>query len=526
MQRREFLAAVAAASCRMAASEEQQSDIRRARSSVAGETVASPEQGYADPAQGLWRRLFLDATVVEESAGLARVFHQASKLSANPIIKRDRPWEAGTAVAGPYVYGTVLEDGGRYRLWYQLIMDGQHVGYAESRDGIEWRKPNLGLLRGQTDRKNNLVVSDWDKSATGGSCHNPSVVCCPWEQDPARRYRLYGFDYSSGARLAFSPDGLRWRYSEDAAARPLFRSSDVVNVFRDSLRSRFAATWKAQSRRGRSVGVAVSDDGIHWSKPVDGPVFIADDLDLDATQVYGMPVFPYQGLYIGLAWMYRARYVKVGRYSPAAMLAAQASSPRTVDVELAWSWDLVNWTRTPDRKPFIPRGDPGDFDAAMIYTARAPIRVQDELWFYYGGCLKAHDEPRDEAAIGLARLRLDGFCSMRADDREGMLVSRTEAPSVPAVTINARTHGDGFVVAELLDSRNRVVPGFSRDQCKPFAGDSVQHVLRWDRDRFPATMQRQPVRLRFFLRNADLYAYAPQEVWEQDFDVTPATAGP
>ncbi len=36
----------------------------------------------------------------------------------------------------------------------------------------------------------------------------------------------------------------------------------------------------------------------------------------------------------------------------------------------------------------------------------------DELWFYYGGTDKVHDEPRTKAAIGLAKLRLDGFCSM------------------------------------------------------------------------------------------------------------------
>ena len=89
----------------------------------------------------------------------------------------------------------------------------------------------------------------------------------------------------------------------------------MVNFAYDPYHTRYFATWKTRNRRGRAVGVAWSDDGLTWSKPIDGPVFVADDLDPDTTQIYGMPAFAYQGLYIGLPWIYNARYFRYGDYS-------------------------------------------------------------------------------------------------------------------------------------------------------------------------------------------------------------------
>lgn len=482
--------------------------------------VESVEAELSGPPRGPWRRLFLDATVVEEQQGLARLFHAAEKHPANPVVRRDRPWEAVSAITGPYVYGTVFRESGKFRLWYEIHHKGSHTGYAESADGLNWTKPNLGLISLDGSKENNLVISVFDRAATGGVCHNASVLRCPDATDPQKRYALFGFDREVGARVAYSPDGLRWRFAPETASKPLFTSSDVVNFFYDPLQQRYAATWKTRNRRGRAVGVAWSKDGLHWSKPFDGPVFVADDLDPDATQIYGMPVFPYQGLYIGLPWIYLARYIKYGGYTTQRMYEAQQDSPRAMEVQLAWSWDLVNWTRPPERPQFIMRA-PGQWDGGMIVTARAPVRVGDELWFYYGGCDGFHDEPRVNAAIGLATLRLDGFCSMRAGANEGWLISRREPAREPVVTINARTGRDGYVTAELLDRKNRVLPGFSRNECTPFSGDSVKHELRWKTVRFPSGNPPADYKIRFWLRNADLFSYLPHGLDPNQPDFAP-----
>jgi hypothetical protein len=257
--------------------------------------------------------------------------------------------------------------------------------------------------------------------------------------------------------------------------------------------------------------VATSTDGLKWTKPVEGPVFVADDLDPDATQIYGMPVFPYQGLYIGQPWIYNARWFKYGTYTDRRLGESEKDSPCTIDVQLAWSWDLVNWTRPPDRASFIPRGAEGQFDSGMIYTARAPVEVGDNLYFYYGGMNGAHNSRKWTSAIGLAILRLDGFCSMRAGTEEGSLITRREPMRVPRVTINAKTASGGYVVAELLDTNNKVIPGFGRDDCKPFQGDSVRHVLTWKTATLPADQLETDKKIRFVLTNAELFSYLPAE---------------
>lgn len=472
---------------------------------------------------GPWRRLFLDAMVVERSEGLERVFHAATRYEHNPVLPFDKPWEgdAPKRGSGPYLYGTVMHDGGRLRMWYHCYHRsyGAYFNlYAESIDGIHWDKPSLGLVEFQGSRDNNLIITkcgedeieEPDLHRGGGRCHNPSVIKREGNVPEDQRYVLYcyGQDYRH-SRMAYSPDGLRWMFVRETAKTALFPSSDVLNFFYDPYRQRYVATRKSGNRRGRAAGIAWSRNGTDWEVPVSTSVMGADDLDPDATQIYGMPVFPYQGLYIGLPWVYNARWFKSGGYTDQHMYQAEQDSPRTMDAQMAWSWDLINWTRPPERRPFIPRGETGTFDCDMIYTARAPVQMGDELWFYYGGFQGVHSDSNAKSAIGLAKLRLDGFCSLRAGPAEGRFVSRRERLMVPRVTVNARVQGDGYVTAEVLDADGAVIPGFSRNECNAFRGDDVRHVLTWTSDALPAVDLDQDRKIRFLLRNADIYSYLP-----------------
>lgn len=510
MQRRQFckclaaLAAGAAWPCGAAEGRAEPCPSPVALDARQGEDELSGPQG------GPWRRLMLDARVVEASKGLTRQFYAAVKHPANPVLVRDRPWEGVSAITGPYVYGTVLREDGRFRMWYQILWRGNHVGYAESEDGLHWVKPALGLIELEGSRENNLVVSAAARQVTGGVCHNPSVIRRPGAVDPSARYALYGYDSAVGhPRVAFSPDGLRWTYPPESERTPLFASSDVVSFFYDVYQQRYAATWKTRNRRGRAVGVAFSTDGLHWNKAWDGPVFVADDLDPDATQMYGMPVFPYQGLYVGLPWIYHARYIPYGDYSVEKLHEAQADSPRTIDVQLAWSWDLVNWTRPWPRRAWLACGKEGSWDGGVIVTARAPVLVGDELWFYYGGCNGRHDDKRLQAAIGVATLRLDGFCALVAGEEEGWIISRREPMRRAEVIVNARVAPGGYLLAELVDRHNQVIRGFSRQECRPVEGDSVRHVLRWKTERLPDEVLRSDCKIRFWMKRAELFSYLP-----------------
>jgi len=482
-----------------------------------GAAPAPPRQNLiVGPPAGPWRRLFLDAAVVEQHHGLQRIFHAATKHPANPVIKHDKPWEGRSSYSGPYLYGTVMWDGGKLRMWYHThYSSGYRNCYAESADGIAWTKPDLGLVDFRGSKHNNLILTLMPKpDATTEFLHghSPSIVKRPWEPDPAKRYALFCYGMARRRNcVGFSPDGLTWTFDPKIVEKGLFPSGDVQNYFFDPYKHRYVATRKTGNRRGRAAGVAVSADGLTWTLPTKGPVFGADDLDPDATQVYGMPVFPYQGIYIGLPWIYNARWFKYGGYGDKRMYEMEKDSPCTMDCQLAWSWDLINWTRPPKREQFIPRGKQGEFDSGMIYTAQAPVVVDGKLHFYYGGWVGAHNNAKSKANIGLAILRLDGFCSMHAGDTEGWLISRREPFRVPRIAINAATAPNGYVVAELLDTDNKPIPGFTRADCVPFTGDSTHHILTWKTKTLPEALLEADKKIRFFIKDADLYSYLPDQ---------------
>jgi hypothetical protein len=444
-----------------------------------------------------FRRLFLDAMVTEESEGLERVFHAARKNDPNPIFVKEKEWEGW----GPACGGTVVRVGSKLRMYYYCLADREDgkICVAESTDGLHWTRPDVGEVEYRGSRKNNIVLC------------GTQVFKLNSPPSPERRWITFGFN-DGRARLGYSPDGLRWKW--DASAADLFSSSDVINYFLDPYGNRLCATWKVASRRHRSAGIVYSRDLLKWEKPVSGAVFAPDDLDPDATQVYGMPVFAYQGAFIGLPWIYHARWLKYGRYSsPNVMFEAQEGSPRTIDVQMAWSWNLINWTRTLKREPFIENGPVKEFDCGLAFTATSPIVMGDELWFYYTGWDQIHEDYKGiKSAVGLARLRLDGFCSMRAGDSEGWLISRREVFGTPKVTINAACRAGGYVTAEILDRNNNVIPGFEKENCVPFTGDSVRGELSWKTPAFAARIKNKDKKIRFGVRNADLYSYLPADI--------------
>ncbi len=167
---------------------------------------------------GHWR-LFVDDEWIADRTHVDRVYHAFNKHADNPVLIADQPWEG----AATYLYGTVLpsENGTGYRMWYHS-WDGEYrILYATSPDGIQWLKPNLGLVDYQGSRKNNILLRRTHED------HTPQVIHTPWETDPNRRYKMINFDYGrtpprhtvTGYWGAYSADGIHWT---DVSKNPVF----------------------------------------------------------------------------------------------------------------------------------------------------------------------------------------------------------------------------------------------------------------------------------------------------------------
>ncbi len=154
--------------------------------------------------------LFLDMLEVSATDGLVESFHPMKKHPANPVL-RTGPLGSFDGLRA-HAYGEILYDEGRFRMWYSGLSQDyatnqrspHYVGYAESRDGVNWVKPNLNQVEYKGSKANNIM----DMSGDGGSAYMPMVVKDEREPDPNRRYKA--IVATRGNPLLYSPDGIHW----------------------------------------------------------------------------------------------------------------------------------------------------------------------------------------------------------------------------------------------------------------------------------------------------------------------------
>lgn len=112
----------------------------------------------------------------------------------------------------------------------------------------------------------------------------------------------------------------------------------------------------------------------------------------------------------------------------------------------------------------------------------------------------------DQSALCLAKLRLDGFVSLDATE-EGSIVTKPLRFSQGNLYVNVDA-GEGELRAEILDPETmRPLRGFSAKDCIPVSGDHISAAFSWKGQQAIPTFAGKPVRLRFVLRRAKLYAF-------------------
>ena len=86
----------------------------------------------------------------------------STRKHATPVILPDKPWEQGTprtiCPAALFLWSSAIwnQATSKWQIWY---CGGRHALplYAESTDGIDWTKPDLGLVRWDGSTQNNIV---------------------------------------------------------------------------------------------------------------------------------------------------------------------------------------------------------------------------------------------------------------------------------------------------------------------------------------------------------------------------------
>ena len=487
-----------------------QSDKAAAGTSVWDEINLQLAPPAYEPKLGSTRELFLDDYRIESASHVKRVVHPAITTAA-PVLRADKPWEDSA-----YIYGSAFKIGDTYRMWYTAYNDvapNYHMAYAESRDGLNWTKANLGLVDYKGSKENNLTP------AAGTIAYNPDAP-------PERRYTSMGFQPGTpnktlGYYVWFSPDGMAWTRASD---KPALFDGDVSNIAYDPVGKQYIATIKKRMFTARTPGtyeraafVSTSVDAITWTSPrlaVEGDY--ADDGAAEAiggieAQIYGMPVARYESTYVGFPWVFSILDFTEGES------AAAGEGP--IDVQLASSRDLAHWSR-PVRAPVIAPGAPGAWDAGTHYTASNILVEDDRILMYYAAFNNGHGggdtkDPRRGKNIGhsgLATWRRDGWVSISNVSTEGLgeagqVVTKPIVLDGHTLHVNALVRDKGSVKVEVLADDGSAIAGYTAADAVPITGDQLKATISWAGGKSISDLSKKTIKLRFLVANADLYSY-------------------
>jgi hypothetical protein len=441
-------------------------------------------------------QLFVDDYLIDQMTGLELRLQQP--VDAGVAIKFDKPWEGNTSA-----YVTVFKDGDKYRMYYRgaaepsyarksalkpgeiLFPDHRAVTcYAESPDGITWTKPSLGLVDFNGSRDNNIVFD----SKEGSANFSPFLDKNP--QAPAsERYKAIGGDSSKGAYAFKSADGIHWTKMMDQTVIT-GGAFDSLNVaLWDTERQEYVAVYRAYLQGVRTIKFTTSKDFLHWT-----PGVLADYGDTPAEQLYTTAMTEYfRAPQIYLA--FPKRYVQYRH--------PNADDPRHDGVSEAVfmsSRDGIHWDRRFMEAFVRPGLDPLDWVHRDHMVATGILQTSpDELSLFIS---RHYTFP--SAFLERMTMRLDGFVSVHAGYSGGTLTTRPFTFTGHKLVLNYSTSAVGSLQWELLDANGNVFPGFGFQETKPVFGDEVEHVIDIPT---PRNLDTKPLRLRFLLKDADLYSF-------------------
>ena len=453
------------------------------------------------------KQLFVDDYIVAQKSNVARKLGEISRENgARPVMvpnEREDVLYFG-------VYSTVLHDGDRFKMWYLATNRPDYdIGYAESRDGIHWERPDVG-----EDGRGNFVFQG----------HGFSCFIDADEDDADHRFKAaYGpagnfVKEQKAIHLAHSPDGIHWTpYNGGRAVLPrtwfphphiegrkyvtaadthnyMIRDGEagLYRIFtRDIYEGPQEGDEKKISRGSRSMSNPdVKADPTGWTMQRSWEFDREGPEEYRKRQIYALTNWIYEGVHFALMSVLK---------SPGGLIDFYLGTSRD-----AHSWDLT-WVYA--GQPLIPPGQPGSFDAAGAFPFSQVVTWKNRHWLYYGAMDKGHKDLENYMSIGLATLRLDGFVSLEAGSEPGEVATRPFKLQGRGLELNVDA-SRGRVLVEILDEVGGPIAGFTQEEFQDIGGrDELRLQPRWSERADLASLNGKIIRLKFIMQDARLHAF-------------------
>ena len=432
------------------------------------------------------------------------------------VMRYDAPWEgSGTG------YQTIFRDGDIFRMYYKAwhleprkgkiqVPHDTIAAYAESKDGIHWTRPDLGLFEFNGSRHNNIIwMGNGSHDFTPFKDTNPA--CRPGEEYKA----IARGENPTGVYAFKSSDGIHWSLLQET---PIITKGafDTQNLaFWDPIRKEYRAYIRDFHNGIRDIRTATSPDFHTWTEPEQLVYPGKPDIALYTNQI--KPYYRAPHIFIGFPTRYiergwspsmetlpdpenrKLRYSASPRYGMALTDALFMSSR---DGKTFHRWDEAFLRPGPRQKDSWAYGD--NYIAwQLVETPSSMEDAPPELSLY------ATEGYWTGNASELRRytLRMDGFVSMHASSSGGEFTTKPIIFTGKYLDINFSTSAAGSIQIEIQHADGTPVPGYTLSDAPEIFGDAIAHTVPWKDGKDLAGLSGKPVRLRFVLRDADLYAF-------------------
>lgn len=450
---------------------------------------------------GTERQLFVDHYLIERLDQLELRLHEPR--DEGPVLYFDKPWEG--QFSG---YCTIIKDKGLFRAYYRGIpvsgKDGnsQEVScYAESADGITWRKPSLQLYEINGAKDNNVILAD-----AAPVTHN----FCPFLDTRAgvlanARYKALGGTAKSGLLAYQSPDGINWTKMQDSPVIIAGKFDSQNVAFWSEAEKKYVAYFRIWTQQGysgfRSIGRATSDDFIHWSETTAMTFGNTPMQHLYTNQTH--PYFRAPQIYVAIAARFMPNRQVVDEKSAQQLGVNPKYYKDCSDAILMTSRGGSQYDRTFMESFIRPGIGLKNWVSRTNYPALNVVPTSPtEMSIYVN-----QDYAQPTAHLRRYSLRLDGFTSVHASFTGGELITKPIVFSGTKLLLNFATSAAGSVQVEILDVDNKPIDGFALENSPEIIGNEIERMVHWNSAVSLAELAGKPIRLRFVLKDADLYSF-------------------
>ncbi|MFR2781056.1 MAG: hypothetical protein ACLTBL_08750 [Clostridium sp.] len=412
----------------------------------------------------------------------------------------------------------------KFQMWYHAgWFDG--TAYAESENGLDWKRRTEIDSLAETDRilphiPGYLRDGDavWlDHYAADSNERYKMLVFYRCFDTDFRYYHLkpkHAHDDPNSVPpkeitvLYTSPDGISWKERGETT-----HSGDNTTFFYNPFTHKWIYSMRTFSEldsRIRVRGYYETDDFVagknwksndvsFWSRT---DIFDKPDPELGYyTQLYNLDAVGYESVMLGVYSVFMG---------PPNFIAEKTGMPKINDLKLGFSRDGFHFSRGSYGNFLSSSREKGRWDYGYLHPANGICTVVgDELYFYYSAFSGKSPvfgyHKYSGGAVGMAKLRRDGFAAMCDNGNGGYLLTEKIEYKGEYFFVNTDCT-NGELRVELLDVCGNVLPGYCMEDCISVQTNATKVRVMWKEH---AVLENIPniIQIRFYLKKGNFILF-------------------